>query len=94
MAWEVEYTDEFGLWWESLTEDDQSAIASYAQELERRGPNLPFPYSSGVNGSRHNHMRELRMQSGGKPIRVAFISTAPTCERALTAQRKNAQPQP
>src|SRR5258707_7136097 len=30
---------------------------------------LPFPYSSGINGSKHAHMRELRVQSGGRPLR-------------------------
>jgi hypothetical protein len=40
--------------------------------LEQRGPNLPFPYSSGINGSRHAHMRELRVQSRGKPLRIFY----------------------
>lgn len=37
-----------------------------------KGPNLPFPYSSGINGSRHGHMRELRVQSGGDPYRIFY----------------------
>jgi hypothetical protein len=40
--------------------------------LEARGPQLPFPYSSGIAGSRHDHMRELRVQSRGKPIRIFY----------------------
>ena len=72
MAWEVEYTDEFGGWWESLTEQEQGDVAAYLGELERRGPMLPFPYSSGVKGSRHGAMRELRVQSAGKPIRIFY----------------------
>ena len=40
--------------------------------LEERGPNLPFPFSSGIEGSRHSHMRELRVQSGGRPIRIFY----------------------
>ena len=36
------------------------------------GPALPFPHSSGINGSRHAHMRELRVQSGGHPLRVFY----------------------
>ncbi len=31
-----------------------------------------FPYSSGVLGSKHAHMRELRIQSSGRPIRVFY----------------------
>ena len=40
--------------------------------LEQRGPQLPFPYSSGVKGSRHGHMRELRIQHRGRPYRVLY----------------------
>ena len=40
--------------------------------LEEMGPLLPFPHSSGVEGSRHSHMRELRIQSHGDPLRVFY----------------------
>jgi hypothetical protein len=40
--------------------------------LEEHGPQLPFPYSLGINGSKHAHMRELRIQSGGRPTRVFY----------------------
>jgi hypothetical protein len=40
--------------------------------LIEQGPQLPFPYSSGINGSQHAHMRELRVQSGGRPLRVFY----------------------
>jgi len=72
MEWPVEYTDEFGAWWDTLTEAEQVSIDAHIQRLEQRGPNLPFPYSSGIHGSRHTHMRELRVQSGGKPLRVFY----------------------
>ena len=72
MTWTVEYTDEFGAWWDTLTEPEQIRVAAHVEELERRGPNLPFPFSSGVEGSRHGTMRELRVQSGGKPLRIFY----------------------
>jgi hypothetical protein len=72
MLWEVEYTDEFGEWWQGLTEEEQADVAAYVGELERRGPMLPFPFSSAVKGSKHGAMRELRIQSGGKPIRIFY----------------------
>ncbi len=72
MVWEVEYTDEFGRWWADLSEDDQVSVAASVGLLERLGPNLGFPHSSGVHGSRHAHMRELRTQSGGRPIRALY----------------------
>ena len=70
--WLVEYTDEFGTWWDTLTEGERIRITASVGLLERRGPNLPFPHSSGVSGSRHGHMRELRVQIRGRPIRVFY----------------------
>jgi hypothetical protein len=72
VAWQVEYTNEFGAWWDTLTEDERIRITASVGLLERRGPNLPFPHSSGISGSRHGHMRELRVQAGGRPIRVFY----------------------
>lgn len=77
MEWNVEYTDEFGGWWATLTAAEQDDLSATAELLMGHGPNLPFPHSSGVGGSRHGHMRELRVQSGGKPIRV-FYAFDPT----------------
>jgi hypothetical protein len=72
MPWNIEYTDEFDSWWQILTENQQDDVVSVVQLLEERGTQLSFPYSSGVNGSKHSHMRELRIQSGGDPIRVFY----------------------
>jgi hypothetical protein len=70
--WPIEYTDEFGAWWDTLTQAEHISIDTHVRKLESRGPSLPFPYSSGIRGSRHAHMRELRVQSGGKPLRVFY----------------------
>ncbi len=72
MGWDLEYTNEFGRWWETLGETEQNNIVAIAELLMVSGPNLPFPYSSGVKGSRHQHMRELRVQSSGRPIRIFY----------------------
>ncbi|MDQ2652701.1 MAG: type II toxin-antitoxin system RelE/ParE family toxin [Chloroflexota bacterium] len=72
MSWQVEYTDQFGDWWTELSDSEQSDIDAYVQQLMKRGPALPYPYSSDIRGARHGHMRELRVQSGGKPIRVFY----------------------
>jgi len=72
MAWSVEYTDEFGSWWDTLSESEQKSAGLGAGLLEKKGPNLGFPYSSKVKGSRHAQMRELRVQSGGKPLRIFY----------------------
>jgi hypothetical protein len=72
MTWDVEYTDEFGDWWASLTEAEQVSLAASVQLLEARGPSLGHPHSSGINGSRHGHMRELRTQHAGRPYRTLY----------------------
>ena len=72
MAWDVEYTDEFGLWWAELSEAEQESVAASVGLLERFGPRLPFPHSSGITRSKHGHMRELRVQHDGRPYRVLY----------------------
>lgn len=72
MEWEVEYTDEFGLWWDEMEEKEQESVAAYVRMLEKAGPTLPHPYSSGVQGSKHSRMRELRIQHAGCPYRVLY----------------------
>jgi hypothetical protein len=72
VTWEVEYTDEFGAWWEELDEDTQIAIDATVRLLETKGPHLPFPHSSDVRGSRFGQMRELRVQHKGEPYRVLY----------------------
>jgi len=72
MKWEVEYTDEFGEWWSGLSAEEQESLDASVQLLEERGPNLGFPHSSGINGSRHSHMRELRTQHDGRPFRTLY----------------------
>ena len=72
MPWEVEYTNEFGRWWRGLSVTQQDAVVARVELLMEHGPNLPYPYSSEVKGSRHGRMRELRVQSGGRPIRIFY----------------------
>ena len=72
MDWDVEYTDEFGAWWASLSEAEQESLAASVQLLEVRGPTLGFPHSSGIGGSKHSHMRELRTQHDGRPLRTLY----------------------
>ena len=72
MPWEVEYTDQFEQWWNDLSEREQDAVEALVRLLMEHGPQLPYPHSSSVNGSRHGRMRELRVQSSGRPIRVLY----------------------
>lgn len=74
MPWEVEYTDEFGEWWDSLNEDEQLAITSRVALLEQHGPNLRRPAVGAIKGSRHDpQMKELRINAAGEQFRVLFV---------------------
>lgn len=73
MAWEVEYTDEFGDWWETLTESEQDAVERCVICLEDLGPLLKEPYSKRIESSRHYpDMKELRASSSGNQLRVFY----------------------
>ena len=72
MSWDVEYTDEFETWWNTLNESQQVSVDASVRLIERYGPMLPYPHSSAVRGSRHGHMRELRIQHGGRPLRALY----------------------
>ena len=81
--WEVEYTAEIGEWWTALSEEEQESVDASVRLLEEMGPNLGFPHSSSVEGSKHMHMRELRIQHGGHPYRVLYAFDPLRCAMLL-----------
>ena len=72
MAWAVESSSEYLEWWQNLTPEQQKSIERIAGLLIELGPALPNRYSKKVMSSRHGRMRELRVQSDGRPIRVFY----------------------
>jgi hypothetical protein len=70
--WEVEYTEEFEEWWETLSEAEHKRIAYSVNLLRYAGPSLSFPHSTEVKSSRHGSMRELRSQCEGRPLRTFY----------------------
>ena len=69
--WDVEYTDEFGSWWASLTEAQQEALDDRVMLLSEVGPGLRRPVVGAISSSRHANMKELRASKGGA-LRVLF----------------------
>jgi hypothetical protein len=67
---EVEGTGEFEAWFLALRDKDAEAVARVVGLLEEKGVALGFPYTSEVKGSQA--IRELRIQSGGRPLRVFY----------------------
>lgn len=72
---EVVGTDEFKDWYEELARQpdpaDLESVTVAVGLLEARGVALGHPYSSAIRGTRHP-IRELRVQSGGRPLRVFY----------------------
>jgi hypothetical protein len=72
MVYEVIVTEAFRDWYEELTEPEQDRVGFVVDLLQEAGPALAHPYSSGINGSKFSHMRELRVQFKGRPYRVLY----------------------
>lgn len=72
MAWEIEFTDEFGEWWDGLTIEAQKSVNVGVGWLRELGPALTRPYADTVRGSKFSNMRELRVQHEGRPYRVLY----------------------
>jgi hypothetical protein len=73
VAYEVEFADEFGEWWENLPPEEQESIAFSVRLLEEEGINLKRPQADTIKGSAYPNMRELRCQHEGRPFRVLYI---------------------
>lgn len=72
MEWEVEYTDEFGAWFDQGDDATQDAIVSAVDVLVAVGPGLGRPLVDGVKRSRHANMKELRPLRGNVRVLFAF----------------------
>ena len=70
--WLIETTDTFDQWFDTLDNTDKSNVLASLLVLRERGPMLSRPYADTVYDSCHNNMKELRVQSKGKPIRAFF----------------------
>lgn len=88
MSWDVEVMDEFEGWWTTLSEDEQTSIDASVHLLETMGPRLPFPHSTDIRGSRHGHLRELRIQHKGDPYRVLYAFDPRRCAILLIGGSK------
>lgn len=72
MPWSVAVTPEFEAWQAQLTSSEQADLDASIQLLAEYGPQLGRPHADTLVGSRHSNMKELRTQSGGRPLRTMF----------------------
>lgn len=66
--WDVEVTNQFVQWWDTLSVEEQESIKAVVDMLEQRGPGLGRPLVDTIRGSRHANLKELRTTM----IRVLF----------------------
>lgn len=86
--WDIEYTDEFGAWWNTLSEAAQESIAHDIEVLGAVGPGLGRPRVDTLKGSRHPNMKELRTQHAGAPYRTFFAFDPRRCVILLIGGNK------
>jgi hypothetical protein len=79
MEWDVEFTGEFADWWDALTEAEQVDVNAKVMLLQKLGPGLPRPHADLIHSSRHQNMKELRIQHSGRPYRVLFAFDPRRC---------------
>jgi hypothetical protein len=72
VAWEVEFTDEFEVWWNTLSQDEQIEISAKVELLQEHGPVLPRPHSDVIVTSKHANMKELRGEVNQRELRVLY----------------------
>lgn len=72
MGWQINYTDEYEVWWGLLDEETQVAIATVIGLLEEVGPGLRRPHADTLHHTKQKNLRELRIQHKGEPWRVIY----------------------
>jgi hypothetical protein len=72
MTWEVEVSDEFIEWYDSLNELEGVSVDSAVDKLTEYGPTLGRPYADTLKGSSITNLKELRVQHTGRPYRILF----------------------
>ena len=70
VSWDVEFTDEFEEWWDTLEIEEQAALSDRVRLLEEQGPTVKRPVVGEITGSRHDpQMKEMRVGT----LRVLFM---------------------
>ncbi|MDN2483171.1 type II toxin-antitoxin system RelE/ParE family toxin [Vibrio agarivorans] len=59
-------------WFKSLNSNDKINVRASLSLLEELGPTLTRPHADTLKGTKLSNLKELRVQSDGKPIRIFF----------------------
>jgi hypothetical protein len=71
-VWQVEVTDEFADWYQTLHPEQQDRLDAAVDELAARGPSLGRPWVDTLSGSRLRNLKELRVHQDGH-LRILFV---------------------
>lgn len=69
--WELQTTDRFDGWFKTLDDINRENVLSAILVLKEKGA-MPRSYADSVCGSARSNMKELLVQSKGKPLRAFF----------------------
>jgi hypothetical protein len=72
MEWDVQFDEDFQVWFDGLAEALQDEIIAQANLLREHGPQLGRPYVDTLEDSAFTNMKELRVQFRGDPWRILF----------------------
>lgn len=71
--WEIKQTSEFKEWYSSLDQGAQKDIYQSMLVLSEIGPSLGRPRVDTIKSSTISNLKELRVQSNGRPFRIFFL---------------------
>jgi len=72
-VWQVELTECFLEWFNKQDKEMRLDILAALTLLKQEGPYLGRPYADTLHGARISNMKELRVQSNGRPVRALFV---------------------
>ena len=79
VAYDVEFSDQFGEWWDALSAGEQESVAFSVRLLEEEGVNLRRPQADSVKGSKYPNCANF----AAKPRAVLTAFCMPSTLAAL-----------
>ncbi len=70
--WTILYRPRYTAWFGRCGEDLQNEILAHLEVLKTMGPTLGRPRVDHIKASKHQNMKELRVQYKGDPVRILF----------------------
>lgn len=70
--WTIIYRPRYEVWFSKCAEGLQNEILAHLEVLKAMGPTLGRPRVDHIKGSKHQNMKEMRVQFNGDPVRILF----------------------